>query len=74
MENRDLEEEIICCRARIAELEEMLEEVEEQLKESEKEVVRLKEENGWMHDTIWELMRKLRKIPSEKDGENEKKD
>lgn len=74
MKNRNLEEELACCKARITELEELLEEVEEQLEESQREVVRLKEENEWMHDTIWELMRKLRKTLLQKDGENEKKD
>ncbi|MCI6676611.1 MAG: hypothetical protein MSG78_06915 [Clostridiales bacterium] len=69
MSNVNLEE-LKRYRERIAELEDMLEEVEEQLEESAKEIKRLKEENEWMHDTIWDLTRKLRKIPAQKDEEN----
>ena len=74
MDKENLEEELKQARERIQELEEILEEVEEQLEECGAEIERLKGENEWMHDTIWDLMRKLRKIPEEKDGENEKKD
>ena len=70
MEREKLEVELKQATERIQELEELLEEVEAQLEESGAEIERLKGENEWMHDTIWDLMRKLRQRPMQKDGEN----
>lgn len=44
-----------------------------QLEESRKEIQRLNDCNEWMHDTIWELMRKLKKLSVIEEVEMDKK-